>query len=87
MLDSLSKRPRRFFVNTQRGIDLHLAICRITRLDWPQPSWDSVLRHQRFLSSRLLFLSHPGLLVRPAKGLRLYACKSAGRAAAARSLF
>ena len=52
VFDALSKRPRCLFVNTQRGIDLHLAIRRITRLNRPQPSWNSVLRHQRFLSPR-----------------------------------
>jgi len=52
MFDALFKRPRRFFVNAQRGIDLHPAIRRITRLDRPQPSWNSVLRHRRFLPPR-----------------------------------
>ena len=35
MFDALSKRLRRFFVNTQRGIDLQPAIRRITRLNRP----------------------------------------------------
>ena len=46
-----------------------------------QPDW------QNSYPPRLLFLSRPRLLVRPTEGLSLYACKNAGRAAAARSLF
>src|SRR5208282_5878717 len=49
MFDAFFKRARRFFVSAQRWIDLHPAIRRITRLNRPQPSWNSVLRHQRFL--------------------------------------
>ena len=52
MFDAFFKRPRRVFVSAQRGIDLHPAIRGITRLDRPQPYWNSVLRHQRFLSPR-----------------------------------